>query len=118
MGRIYTVSPKQGKCFYPRLLLLTVRILTPFEDLRTFEGQPYLTFRESCLARGLLERDNIQGLALQEAAVSNFPKQLRNMFAMLLTQASPSDPVALWLEFKVMLTEDFIHEHCLTQEQP
>ena len=117
MGRIYTVSPKQGERFCLRLLLFTVRCPTSFEDLRTFEGHPYQTYRGSSLARGLLENDNIQGLALQEAAVRSFPKQLRNMFAMLLTHASPSDSMALWLEFKVMLTEDFIHRHSLTQEK-
>ena len=35
---------------------------------------------------------------------------------MLVRQASPSDQMALCLEFKVMLTEDVIHQHSLTQE--
>ena len=96
MGRIYTESPKQGECLCLRLLLLTVRGAISFEDLRTCEGHPYQTYRESCIDRGLLENDNIQRLALQEAAVISFSKQLRIMFAMLLRQASPSDPVSLW----------------------
>jgi len=35
LGRIYTVHPKNDKCFYLRLLLVNVRGPTSFESLRT-----------------------------------------------------------------------------------
>ena len=81
-------------------MLLTVKGPISFDDLRTYEGHTYSTYREACIARGLLENDNMQRLAFEEAAVTSFLQQLRNLFAVLLTQTSPANPTALWIEFK------------------
>ena len=38
LGRVYTISPRQGECFYLRLLLHHVRGPQSFSDLRTVNG--------------------------------------------------------------------------------
>ncbi|GFR59633.1 hypothetical protein ElyMa_003512700 [Elysia marginata] len=94
LERIYTVSPKQGECFCLRFLLLTLKGLISLDALITYKGHTSLTYRESCIARRLLENDSMQRLALEEAVVTSFPQQLRNLFAVLLTQTSPANPAA------------------------
>ena len=46
----------ESKQFYLWLLLTCVKGATSFGDL-TFDGIPYSTFREGCIAHGLLEDD-------------------------------------------------------------
>jgi hypothetical protein len=59
IGRMYTVPPAAGEKFYLRLLLIQRRGLTYFRDLRTIDGTEHPSFREACLALGLLE-DNAE----------------------------------------------------------
>ena len=63
----YFVSPNAGARYYLRLLLTVARGPTSFEDLRTVRGHLYETFREACLARGLLEDDDEWKMCLREA---------------------------------------------------
>ena len=107
LGRMYTVSPKQGECFYLRLLLLSVKGPSSFEALRFYEGTAHHSYREACIARGLLEDDTMHRLTMQEASISHLPNSLRNLFALLLCQAFPNNPMALWEEFKPSLSEDY-----------
>ena len=62
-------------------------------------GDPLPTFHQACLACGLLEDDNEWRQCLQEAAHMASDHQLRNLFVTILRDCSPSDPLALWLEF-------------------
>ena len=45
LGRIYTISPRQGECFYLRLLLHHVRGPQSFSDLKTINGDLCSSFR-------------------------------------------------------------------------
>ncbi|XP_057297346.1 uncharacterized protein LOC130627125 [Hydractinia symbiolongicarpus] len=56
--RLYCAQPSEGERFYLRILLLHVPGATSFESLRTFNGELFPTFREACLARGLLQDNN------------------------------------------------------------
>ncbi|KAK3773042.1 hypothetical protein RRG08_000411 [Elysia crispata] len=103
IGRIYTVRPKHGDCFNLRLLLLSLPGTTSFESLRTYEGTLYPTFKQACIARGLLDGDNMQRTTMQEASVGLFPHCLKNLFAVLLTQTNPSQSLELWMEFQSQL---------------
>ncbi|KAI8595348.1 hypothetical protein EDD21DRAFT_294182, partial [Dissophora ornata] len=38
-----------------------------------------------------------------------FPSNLRHLFATILHFCAPSDPAALWDEFSIHLTEDYMH---------
>ena len=68
IGRIYFVGPSGGERFYLRLLLMVMKGPTSFDDLRTFDGMLYDTFKSACIARGLLDSDEQWDRALTEAA--------------------------------------------------
>lgn len=57
IGRMYTIHPSQSECFYLKMLLHTVKGPTSFESLKIVNGEVYETYREACLAHGLLEDD-------------------------------------------------------------
>ncbi|GFR60661.1 LOW QUALITY PROTEIN: ATP-dependent DNA helicase PIF1 [Elysia marginata] len=111
---MHTASPRQGENFCLCLLLLTVKEPTFYDDLKIFERHIYPTFIEACLARGLLEDNSSQRQSLHEAVVSHVLclQKMRNLFAVLLTDTKYAfDLLALWLEFKQKLAEDYIHQH-------
>ena len=110
LGRVYTVHPNNFECFFLRLLLHTVVGPTSFEVLKTVNGQICSTFREACQLRGLLEDDIQWDATLAEAATTQSPARLRNLFAILLTCCGPSDPNQLWESHRESLTEDILME--------
>ena len=110
IGRVHTISPKLSECYFVRLLLHDVAGPTSFNDLRTVDGQE-LSYREACLARGLLRDDNHLHGAMDEAIFSQSPRSLRKLFALILTACEPSDPLRLWEEFKECLAEDILFNH-------
>ncbi|XP_044019589.1 uncharacterized protein LOC122860013 [Aphidius gifuensis] len=57
IGRMYFISPSQVELFHLRLLLITVKRATSFENLRTVDGMTHDTYRSACLALGLIEDD-------------------------------------------------------------
>jgi hypothetical protein len=104
---MYYAHPGSGEHFYLRTLLATVKGATMFEDLRHVDGgDPLPTFHQACLACGSLEDDNEWRQCLQEAAHIASGYQLRNLFVTILRDCSPSDPLALWLEFRVHICDD------------
>lgn len=108
IGRMYTISPRQGECYYLRLLLNVVKGPNSFDDVRTVDGHICTSFRDACHKQGLLEDDNHLNLAMQEAALCQSAKLLRNFFAILLINCNPSNPAALWICFRDHLAEDFL----------
>ena len=67
IGRMYFAAPNQGERFYLRLLLTVVPGAQSFEGLRTVDGHIWPTFKEACLAKGLLEDDREWNQCLLEA---------------------------------------------------
>jgi hypothetical protein len=66
LGRMYFVAPNAGERFYLRTLLSVVKGPTSFDDLRTYgRSDPWPTFREACIARGLLEDDGDVGYTVR-----------------------------------------------------
>lgn len=109
IGRVYTVHPKHGECFFLRLLLNHVRGPTCFDDLKRFEGRLCASYRDACLRRGLLESDAHWDNALTEAAATKMPSQMRHLFCMILVQCAPiADASGLWTKFKRDLSEDIL----------
>ena len=58
IGRMYTVNPQQGECFYLKLLLTHIRGPCSFNDIQTVKGDLCSSFHEACLKLGLLDNDN------------------------------------------------------------
>ena len=105
---MFLVYPRDRERFFLRMLLLHVRGATSFEDLRTFEGTLYPTFHAACQARNLLIDDTEWERTLAEASTLQMPYQLRQLFAIILGNCNPSDPLQLWRNHNVAMCEDFL----------
>lgn len=109
LARVYTVHPQNDECFYLRMLLITVRGPTSFENIRTVNGQICATYREACQQLQLLENDTHWEATLQDASLTSHPKQIRALFAIILVTCFPAKPKELWQKFKNDMTEDILH---------
>src|SRR6267142_1911064 len=110
IGRMYHTFPTSGERFYLHLLLTTVPGATSFEHLCTFEGTPYLTFKDACIARGLLEDDSEWHQCLREARHMATGYQLRHLFVTILRDCTPTNPRALWEEFADHICDDLARQ--------
>lgn len=110
LGRVYAIHPNQSECFYLRMLLHVVRGPESFRHLRTIDGRTCDTYREACQRLGLLESDNHWDLTLNEAIQTTFPKQLRSLFAVILTTCHPANPKELWNKYKDFISEDILRD--------
>jgi len=85
IGQIPYAHPNIGERYYLRTLLHIVRGATCYEDLRTVNGTLHSTFKEACLARGLLDDTNEWDEALTEASTWATGVELRSMvYSMLM----------------------------------
>ncbi|XP_029174062.1 uncharacterized protein LOC114942791 [Nylanderia fulva] len=100
VGRMYSVSPTQTELFHLRLLLLTVKGVTSFNDLKTVNGELCQSFSAACLALGLIEDDDEWIRAMNEAVEWMMPRQLRRLFVRILLHCQPLHPEELWENFK------------------
>ncbi|XP_019235659.1 PREDICTED: uncharacterized protein LOC109215991 [Nicotiana attenuata] len=107
IGRVVTCHPTEGERYYLRLLLMNVRGPKSYEDLRTVNGVPCSTFRESAEKRGLLYCSNSLIECMSEAVGYQMPYSLRRLFATLLVYCSPTNPKELWEMFEDSMSEDF-----------
>ena len=112
LGRVYIINPRQGECFYLRLLLHHVRGPQSFTQLKTVEGNLCSSFCKACFRLGLLEDDNQYHLAMQEASVSNSAASLHSLFAVILTWCEPSNPLDIYEHHKESMADDFLHQQC------
>lgn len=110
IGRVYTVHPNNSDCFYLRMLLHEIKGPTSYNSLKTVNNEICQTYKEACLKLGLLEDDLQWDMTLAEASVSNFPRQNRTLFAIILTTCAPSDPIGLWEKHKESLSEDILRD--------
>lgn len=108
ISRMYTVSPKNKELFHLRLLLLHVRGVKNFDDVKTFDGVTYHTFEEAAHARGIATNNQEWRTTLLEAATFNTPNQLRQIFAVICALNSPTNAIDLWEEFKPNICEDYL----------
>lgn len=111
ISRLYVVSPKDVELFHLRLLLLHVRGPKSFEDLRMYNGVVYPTFVDACHARGIASNDNEWRECLDEAKETKSPRQLRGLFGFICGLNVPTNALALWNEFKMFMSEDFLRDH-------
>ena len=91
------------------MLLMVIKGLTSFKDLRTMDGVLCELFHEACLKQGLLQDDGEWRLCLQDAAEIQTGSQLWHLFAILLLFCAPATPKDLWLEFRTKICDDLCH---------
>jgi len=106
IGRVYFAGPAAGERYYLRMLLHTVKGPTSWEHLRTVNGIVHDSFKAACSALGLLETDEEYHKCLQEAATLQTGKQLRHLFAIILLECTPANPVQLWNTHAQHLSDD------------
>ncbi|XP_031126425.1 uncharacterized protein LOC116028721 [Ipomoea triloba] len=114
IGRIFYVPPG------------SVRGPTSFEDIKTFQGVTYATFRDVCYAKGLLDDDKEYIDAINEASQWSTAKAMRRLFVILLTSNLVSRPENVWNAVWHHLAEDMqynrrtaLHDKdiCLSEEE-
>ena len=110
IGRINNVSPVQGERFYLRLLLSHIKGAQSFEDMKVFQGDEYVTYKETCLAMGLLEDDQEWIFGMEEVSLSGSAKQMRSTFAVILQYCRPTRPVEIFEKFKENMSDDFMYQ--------
>ncbi|PIA60444.1 hypothetical protein AQUCO_00300153v1 [Aquilegia coerulea] len=94
IGRIYYAHPTSGERYYLRILLNHIKGAKNFRDLKTYNNITYNTFKEACLARGLLDDDGEWNEGLKFAATwSN----------------AISDPLDLWKKNWQDLSDDILY---------
>ena len=110
IGRIHSVNPLAGEAFYLRILLHNdhCRGKISFEDMRTLEnGRVCETYQEVCRELGLLRDDQEWQQVLEEAAGTQLPTQLRELYVVILMFCQPSNPCSLFDEFWNTWTDDY-----------
>ena len=82
-----------------------------FEELRKMDDFICASYREACSRKGVLNSNKYWRETLEEAAVRHSPSKLLVLFAIMQHWNNPSDPLALWEEFKHQLLEDKLHHY-------
>lgn len=95
IGRIHHVTLGAGENFYLRTPLKFVKRTTSYEYIRVVDGVQYLTLKEACHARDLLDDDKDCVDAIIEATFRESRQYLRNLFYILPLSFSLTKPEAL-----------------------
>ncbi len=117
VGRIPVISlnAHQTELYYLRTLLYHKSGAKSFADLRTIGGIEQPSFQAACLKMGLMDDDNENDRALEEAASIRFGPQLRETFATILIWNRPVDPLAFFEKHKGVLCEDIMRREGATE---
>ncbi|PIA58111.1 hypothetical protein AQUCO_00500210v1 [Aquilegia coerulea] len=81
-----------------------------FESLYSVDGIEHKTYREACIARGLLEDDNEWDKCLEEAVIMKTGHQVRRLFCLILTECNPSRPEILWEKNALKICDDLPYQ--------
>jgi hypothetical protein len=106
IGHMYYAHPTLGERYYLRMLLNCVKGATSYKHLRTVDGRKHNTFKDACIAMGLLVDDNEWDQALEEAGVWASGRQLHHMFASMLMFCEVKNPRQLWDAHWESLSDD------------
>jgi hypothetical protein len=69
IGRMYYAHPTLNERYYLRMLLNYIKGATSYEHLWTMDGTEHDTFKDACIAMGLLIDDNEWHQALEEVSL-------------------------------------------------
>ena len=96
IGRLIWVPPSTGEVFYLRRMLTHVKGATSYIDIKTVNNVTYSTFREACLALGILTNDTEYVEAIREAKDWGSGHYLRKLFVTILLSNSVNHLEDLW----------------------
>ncbi len=103
---MYYAHPTSDERYYLRMLLNCVKGATSYEHLWTLDGIEHDTFKNACIAMGLLEDNNEWHQALEEANIWASRRQLCDMFAFMLMFCEVMNPKQLWDTHWESLSDD------------
>ncbi|XP_071739258.1 uncharacterized protein [Rutidosis leptorrhynchoides] len=106
IGRLTYMHPAFGEVFYLRMLLCHQKGSTSFEDLMTVNNSIRSTYREACLAMGLLGDDKEWFTTMEEAAATATSAQLRTLFSHILQFYDVANPLKLWKQCWKLMSDD------------
>ena len=113
IGRMYQVTPngKNTELYHLRVLLTKREGMASFEELRTFEGVTYSSFKETAVAMKLMREDKEWRICLEDYCftVTNI-QMLREQFVIIIFYNNVENPKTLWDEFKDYLCDDFRYQ--------
>ncbi len=69
IGCMYYAHSTLGERYYLQMLLNCIKGATSYEHLRTMDGREHDTFKDACIAMGLLANNNEWDQALGKASV-------------------------------------------------
>lgn len=95
IGRINSVSPKYSELYALRKMLLTMKEVTSFQNMRTVNGTVYRTYMEAAREAGLIKASNEWDSCLATAASTEMPVAIRRLFAQIVMHFNPPDPLGL-----------------------
>ncbi len=93
IGHMYYAHSTSGERYYLWMLLNYVKGATSYEHLRTVDGTKHDTFKDACIAMGLLADNNEWHQALEEVGLWASWRQLRDMFASMLMFCEVTNPI-------------------------
>ncbi|XP_019091029.1 PREDICTED: uncharacterized protein LOC109128660 [Camelina sativa] len=96
LGRINYVPRRLEAEYYLRVLLNHIKGPTCFDDIKTYNGVLYPSYKEAYFTRGILNDDQIFIDSLVEASQWCFGNYLRIFFAMMLLSDSLARPEHVW----------------------
>nr|XP_043618055.1 uncharacterized protein LOC122589793 [Erigeron canadensis] len=115
IGRIVYCNPAAGPRYYLRILLSVVRGPQSYKDIKTVNGPEYATYKEACIAYGLLNDDKewtdsgCYTDAINEAKLWATGSQLRDLFVTILMFCDVRSPLEIWNENWETLSEDILY---------
>ena len=98
IGRLVSLHPAKGDVYYLRMLLCHDHCIgkTSYDDMLMVNGDKCETYQAVCAQLGLLADDSEWDAALADAALTNMPTQIRELFVAILLFCSPSDAPLLF----------------------
>ncbi|XP_058729905.1 uncharacterized protein LOC131601957 [Vicia villosa] len=110
IGRLTYIPPGCGNVFYLRLLLTIQKGCTSYNDIKTVDGTIHKTFKEACIALGLLQNDKEFVDAIIEASHLASGNQMRRLFVMLLFMDSMTNPFVVWEATWKLLCDGILYD--------
>ena len=110
------IHQKVNDWYYLRLLLNHIKGPNSSQDLLSYNGVQYLSFKEATQKGGLLESDDSISKCLREATYFQMHLAMHHLFATTLVHCQPTDVRNLWDTHFDSMLEDFLTIHQFPHE--